>query len=123
MPAKWGRVALAGLPPGEVLQPGGLMLMATTAKKHLTIFARSRRATGAGSPEIKAAFTTAARQTAGIFSRHERNAQVAAALAGFRGRAGPHYRRSRSRLHMGQRYQVGSTGYGGGMVTRGSVEL
>lgn len=91
------------------------MIMATSAKKHLTIFARDRRATGAGSPAIKAAFENAARATRGIFSRTARNAEVRAAMdrAGITGKAGPHYRRSRSKVHMGQRYQVGSTGYGG----------
>ena len=122
MPGQWSRVALAGLPPGEVLQPGGMMLMATTAKKHLTIFARSRRAPGAGSPEIKAEFTAAARQTRGIFSRQERNAEVARSLAGLKGRSGPHYRRSRSKVHLGQRYQIGATGYGG-MAGGGTVAL
>jgi len=89
------------------------MFMAVAAGKHVTAFSRSRRAKGAGSPEMKAAFENAARATAGIFSRTQRNEQVSAALASFKGRSGPHYRRSKSKLHMGERYQIGSSGYGG----------
>lgn len=79
--AKWVRVQpalLNALAP----MPGGVMLMATAAKKHLTVFTRSRRAPGAGSPKVKAAFTAVARKTLGIADRSERNVIVSAAMKG-----------------------------------------
>lgn len=79
--AKWVRVQpalLNALAP----MPGGVMLMATAAKKHLTVFTRSRRAPGAGSPKVKAAFTAAARKTLGMESRVDRNALISTAMKG-----------------------------------------
>ena len=58
------------------------MLMAVAAKKHVTLFTRSRRAPGAGSPKVKAAFAAAAKKTLGMESRAERNAVVAAGVRG-----------------------------------------
>lgn len=81
MPAQWVRVTPAILSAMAPL-PGGNMLMATAAKKHLTLFVRSRRAPGAGSPKVKAAFTGAAHKTLGIMSRSERNVIVASACRG-----------------------------------------
>jgi hypothetical protein len=72
MPAKWSRIN-----PVQLTMPGkgkfAIMLMATAAKKHVTIFSRSRFAPGAGAPQTKAAFTAAAHKTIGIQSRQERN--------------------------------------------------
>jgi hypothetical protein len=110
MPAKWARVN-----PVQLMAPANgamaTMVMATAAKKHVTIFRRSRRAPGAGSPEIKAAFTQAAHGTVGTFDRATRNAAISAAMGSFKGRSGPHYRKSKSKAHMGQRIQVGAKGY------------
>lgn len=78
MPAKWSFVSPAALMPPAT--KGGTMIMAVAAKKHVTIFQRSRRAPGAGSPAIKAAFASAARKTKGIKSRAERNAIIAGAV-------------------------------------------
>jgi len=58
------------------------MIMAVAAKKHVTLFTRSRRAPGAGSPAVKAAFAAAAKKTLGIADRSERNAIVASAVRG-----------------------------------------
>ena len=60
--------------------PGGTMIMAVAAKKHVTFFQRSRRAPGAGDPQIKARFAAAAKKTKGIKSRTERNAIISAAM-------------------------------------------
>jgi hypothetical protein len=99
MPAKWQR-----LNPVQLLMPGkgkfAVMIMATAAKKHVTIFSRSKFAPGAGAPETKAAFTSAAHKTVGVESRAERNATVAAGVRGH----GPGVRRlkSRSKAHPGK---------------------
>lgn len=76
------------------------MLMAVAAKKHVTIFSRSRYAKGAGHPDVKAAFATAARGTVGILDRSERNARVASAVRG----KGPGFmvKKSRSKAHPGK---------------------
>jgi len=71
--------------------------MATAAKKHLTIFVRSRRAPGAGRPEVKAAFTAAAHKTLGIPSRAERIAIVASAVKAAGLRTGIYRKKSRAR--------------------------
>jgi len=81
MPATWARVSPAVLA-AATPTPGGTMIMATIAKKHLTLFVRSRRAPGAGAPQVKAAFTAAAHKTLGIEQRSERNVIVAGAVRG-----------------------------------------
>ena len=90
------------------------MFMAVAAGKHVTAFSRSRRAKGAGNQEIKTAFANAGRLTVGTFSRQDRNDAIERAMAPFKDRVGPHYRISKSKLHMGERYQVGASGYTGG---------
>ncbi len=80
MVAKWQRINPAGLL--LLGQKGGIMIMATAAKKHVTIFPRSRRAPGAGHPDVKAAFTVAAHKTLGIESRAERNAIISRDMVG-----------------------------------------
>jgi hypothetical protein len=96
MPAKWMRIN-----PAQLMMPGtgkmSVMVMATAAKKHVTIFRRSRSAPGAGSPAIKARFAEAARGTAGIASRAERNQRVSAAFGGRHAMRGARTARSRSR--------------------------
>jgi hypothetical protein len=81
-----------------------VMVMAVAAKKHVTIFSRSRRAPGAGAPETKAAFTSAAHGTVGVRSRAERNVVIANAVKGH----GPHQRsiRSRSKKDYGKVYKT-----------------
>lgn len=96
MPAKWARVSPAILTAALPL-PGGTMIMATAAKKHLTLFTRSRRAPGAGHPDVKEAFTTAARKTLGEAERTKRNATIAAAVTG----KGPGKIRRKSRARPG----------------------
>jgi len=99
MPAAWQRIN-----PMQLQIPGkgkmSIMVMAVAAKKHVTLFSRSRRAPGAGAPETKAAFTSAAHKTLGVESRAERNAVVAAGVRGH----GPGVRRlkSRSKAHPGK---------------------
>ncbi|MBA7491657.1 hypothetical protein ES702_02205 [subsurface metagenome] len=96
--AKWKRINPAGLL--VLAQPGGAMLMATSAKKHVTLFIRSRRAPGAGHPDVKAAFAAAARGTVGVLDRSARNATIASAVRG----KGPGRRvyRSKSKAHPGK---------------------
>lgn len=96
MPAKWARVNPAILTAALPL-PGGVMIMATAAKKHLTIFNRSRRAPGAGHPDVKAAFTTAAHKTLGEAERTKRNATISSAVRG----QGPGKIRRKSRARPG----------------------
>lgn len=79
--AAWQRVN-----PIQLQYPGkgkfAIMVMAVAAKKHVTIFSRSRRAPGAGHPTTKAAFISAAHKTVGIGSRMERNSVIASACKG-----------------------------------------
>lgn len=96
MPAKWARVNPAILMATLPL-PGGTMIMATAAKKHLTIFNRSRRAPGAGHPDVKDAFTTAAHKTLGEAERGKRNVVIATAVKG----KGPGKIRRKSRARAG----------------------
>jgi hypothetical protein len=90
MPAKWVRLELLQVP-----APG--MLMATAAKKHLTIFRRSRRAPGAGRPEVKAAFTEVAHTTGGEPLRPKRNVIMKEGMLAKKLATGIIYKRSRSR--------------------------
>jgi len=94
--AKWARVSPMVIG-AEVSMPGGMMIMATLAKKHLTIFKRSRRAPGAGHPDVKAAFTTAAHKTLGEAERTKRNADIGKAVEG----KGPGKIRRKSRARPG----------------------
>ncbi len=71
--------------------------MATIAKKHMTIFVRSRRAPGAGDPEVKAAFAAAAHKTLGEPDRVKRNKIIADAVKG----KGPGVRKVKSRAKPG----------------------
>lgn len=110
MPAKWVRVSPAILAAVTPL-PGGQLIMATAAKKHLTIFARSRRAPGAGRSEVKAAFTAAANKTLGIKTRAERNAIIARELRAANLRTGVFRKRSRARPGsplFGKIYELGA---------------
>lgn len=74
--------------------------MATAAKKHVTLFFRSRRAVGAGNPAVKAAFTAAAHGTVGDLDRSSRNATIAQAVTG-KG-PGVMIKRSKSKAHPGK---------------------
>lgn len=79
--ASWQRVNPAGLL--LLGQKGGIMLMATAAKQHVTIFPRRRHCRKPpGSPEVKAAFSRAARGTLGKLDRAERNLAVAQGVSG-----------------------------------------
>ena len=71
--------------------------MATIAKKHMTIFTRSRRAPGAGHPDIKNAFKAAAHKTLGEPDRAKRNAIIGDAVRG----KGPGVRKVKSRAKPG----------------------
>jgi len=78
--AKWSRIS-----PAQVSVPaikGGIMIMATAAKKHVTLFVRSRHAKGAGLAENKARFADAAKSTLGEPDRMRRNAIVSQKLRG-----------------------------------------
>lgn len=78
MAKTWQRVAPMAIL--EMGQPGGMLIMAVAAKKHVTFFKRSRSAPGAGSEAIKAKFKAAAKKTKGVKDRAQRNAAIAAAF-------------------------------------------
>jgi len=112
MPAKWARVSPAILAAVTPL-PGGNLIMATAAKKHLTIFVRSRRAPGAGRVEVKNAFTTAAHKTLGIAVRSERNVIVKTAVKAAGLKTGVFHKKSRARPGSplyGKVYTMGAAG-------------
>lgn len=94
--AKWARVS-PGLLSALTPMPGGTMVMATLAKKHMTIFVRSRRAPGAGHPDIIKAFTDAAHKTLGDPDRASRNKDIGDAVRG----KGPGVRTVKSRAKPG----------------------
>lgn len=98
MPAQWQRVNPVGLL--MLGQKGGTMLMATAAKKHITLFTRSRRAPHAGNRAVKDAFAIAAKGTLGIHDRRERNRMIGDAVRG----KGPGKRiiRSKSKKYYGK---------------------
>jgi hypothetical protein len=73
------------------------MLMATAAKKHLTIFYRKREAKDAGRPEVKKAFTEAAAKTRGKPFREERNAMIREEMIRKAIGTGTYRRKSRSK--------------------------
>lgn len=77
-----------------------VLLMAVAAKKHVTLFSRSRYAPHAGHGDVKAAFRDAAKGTVGILDRAERNKRVKAAVKG----KGPGVRlvKSKSKAHPGK---------------------
>lgn len=80
MPAAWVRlnpIVLTAVSPIKWRRKSGHMLMATAAKKHLTVFYRRREAPGAGRPEVKAAFKEIAHtMTLGIPERSKRIAII-----------------------------------------------
>jgi hypothetical protein len=84
------------------------MLMATAAKKHLTIFYRKREAKGAGLPEVKQAFTEAAAKTRGIPERSKRIAIIREEMIKRAVGKGVYRRKSRSKYSplMGKVYEV-----------------
>jgi hypothetical protein len=94
--AKWTRVSPGVLAAATPIH-GGTMIMATLAKKHLTVFCRSRRAPGAGRPEVKAAFASAAHGTLGIPERTKRIAIVAEGVRRAGLKTGVYHKKSRAR--------------------------
>ena len=73
MSAKWKRVkGFQGVVLGQI--------QAVSAKSHLTVFARSPSAPGAGSPEQKMKFAKCAHNTKGVKDRLERNASMRVCL-------------------------------------------
>lgn len=94
--AKWQRVNPAGLL--MLGQKGGVMLMAVAAKKHVTVFPRSRQAKGAGRLEVKNAFRAAAKGpgSLGEPDRGKRNQVVAAAVRAAGLKTGVFHRKSRA---------------------------
>lgn len=96
MPAPWTRVSPVVL---EVLAmpPGGSMIMLTAAKKHLTLFRRSRRAPGAGRLEVKTKFTEAAAKTRGEPVRSKRIAVIKSVIEAAKLKTGIVYKRSRGK--------------------------
>ena len=99
MPAQWQRINPVQLAIGGKGKQA-TMLMAVAAKKHVTLFTRSRTCRKPpGHPQVKAAFASAARKTRGIESRTERNAIVSSAVKG----SGPGVIRKKSRAKPGSK--------------------
>jgi len=96
MPAAWTRVSPVVLET-LAMPKGGAMLMLTAAKKHLTIFKRSRRAKGAGRPAVKEKFTEVAATTIDIPERSKRNAIVKEKMEAAKLRTNVYYKRSRGK--------------------------
>jgi len=90
MPAKWIRLE-------PVAIPAQGLVMATGAKKHITIFRRRPTAKGAGRPEVKAAFKKIAGKTGGIPLRIDRNIIMGSEMKKAGLKTGKFYKRSRSK--------------------------
>ena len=102
--------------PGEVAGIG--LIMAKSAKKHLTVFRRSPGAPGAGRPEVKMAFAACAGEAAqscaaaGDPSRLCRTSKVATCMEGKGLSTGVCYRRSKSKFapFAGRKYKIACGG-------------
>jgi hypothetical protein len=113
----WKRIS-----PAEA--PGVGLIMATQAKKHLTVYRRSPSAPGAGRPDVKHAFTECASRAAddcaaaGDPSRQCRTAKVKTCMEGKGLFTGACYRRSKSTRapFAGMKYKLAC---GGRVGTRG----
>ena len=73
-------------------------IQAVAAKKHVTVFSRSPSAPGAGTPEVKAAFTSCAHETIGIESRQDRNVKMKGCMRGKGLKTGVYRRKSRAKI-------------------------
>jgi len=73
-------------------------IQAVAAKKHVTVFSRSPSAPGAGTPEVKAAFTACAHETIGIETRQERNVKLKSCMKGKGLKTGVYRRKSRAKI-------------------------
>ncbi|MEM2946561.1 MAG: hypothetical protein QXI87_09515 [Thermoproteota archaeon] len=100
MPAPWVRlspVVLTALSPMKWRRKSGHMIMATAAKKHLTIFYRKREAVGAGRPEVKDKFKEIAHtKTLGIPERSKRTAIIRSEMVAAKVGKGVYRRKSRA---------------------------
>jgi len=96
MPAAWTRVSPVVLET-LALPKGGAMLMMTAAKKHLTVFKRSRRAKGAGRPAVKEKFLEIAATTLDIPERSKRNTIVKEGMEKAKLKTNVIYKRSRGK--------------------------
>lgn len=104
MPSSWKRISPQLPPVGQI--------QAVLAKKHITVFARSPSAPGAGRPDVKAGFTACAHATLGEPDRVERNVKLKSCMDAKGLRTGVIRRKSRAR--------IGSPLYGHVYVTGGA---
>jgi len=96
MPAAWTRVSPVVLET-LALPKGGAMLMMTAAKKHLTVFKRSRRAKGAGRSAVKEKFKEVAATTLDIPERSKRNTIIKEGIEAAKLKSNVMYKRSRGK--------------------------
>ncbi len=89
MPAPWKRISPQMPPAGQI--------QAVAAKKHVTIFVRSPSAPGAGTPQIKAAFSECAKTTGGVANRQQRNATMQSCMKGRGLKTGVYKKKSKSK--------------------------
>lgn len=90
MPAKWTRLDLRAV-------PAPAKLMATAAKKHVTIFVKHKPRKPPGRPAVKAKFAEIARTTGGEPIRQKRNIKLAEAMKAAGLKTGVFYRPSRAK--------------------------
>ena len=98
MPAAWKRISPEMPPAGQI--------QAVKAKKHVTIFARSPSAPGAGTPKIKAAFTDCAAQTRDEPNRQKRNLTMQSCMDSKGVGDGVNVRQSRGKYNLKGKFYV-----------------
>jgi hypothetical protein len=101
MPAKWSRLDMMAV-------PAPAKLMATRARKHITIFVKHKPRKPPGRLEVKNAFRTAAATTGGEPIRSKRNEKLKAAMLTANVKTGIYYKRSKSKYAplTGKRYKL-----------------
>jgi len=101
MPAKWTRLDLRAV-------PAPAKLMATAAKKHVTIFVKHKPKKAPGRQAVKDKFREVAAATGGEPIRSKRNVKVAEAMKAAGLKTGIYYKRSRSKYPplAGKRYKL-----------------
>lgn len=113
----WLRLELRAVP-----APG--LMMATAAKKHLTIFYRSKTARGAGRGPVKVKFRAIAATTGGIPLRADRIAIVKKEMLAAKLATGKYYKRSKSKYAplAGRFYVLGKGETVGSAVARRGLD-
>lgn len=101
MPAKWTRLDMLAV-------PAPAKLMATRAKKHITIFVKHKPKKPPGRRAVKDKFAEIAATTGGEPIRSKRNTKLQAAMIAAGLKTGVYYKRSKSKYAplAGKRYKL-----------------